>query len=252
MQIDWWTLALQAVNFLVLVWLLARFLYRPVKEVIAKREALAEQAFAEADEEKQAAEAARRRYEDDRAALSEERRDTLKTLHDELGAERVKVLEKAKREADAVVEAARASIAEERRAALRSLREEIASLAAELASSILESAGSGRSSDVALEQLAQQLVDMPDDERARLRDDLSTDGAVLTVATAAPLAPEDRKRWKERLSAGIGPTRAVDFVVDPAILGGAEIRFPHAALKLTWADQLQDAKERLAGDDLAS
>ena len=41
MQIDWWTLALQTINFLVLVWLLTHFLYRPVRQVIAERKALA-------------------------------------------------------------------------------------------------------------------------------------------------------------------------------------------------------------------
>ena len=35
MQIDWWTLGLQAVNALVLVWLLAHFLFRPVVDAIA-------------------------------------------------------------------------------------------------------------------------------------------------------------------------------------------------------------------------
>ena len=37
MQIDWWTLGLQAVNALVLVWLLAHFLFRPVVDAIARQ-----------------------------------------------------------------------------------------------------------------------------------------------------------------------------------------------------------------------
>ena len=42
MRIDWWTLALQAANFLVLVWLLQHFLYRPVQGIIAERQQRAE------------------------------------------------------------------------------------------------------------------------------------------------------------------------------------------------------------------
>jgi F-type H+-transporting ATPase subunit b len=30
MRIDWWTLALQTANVLILIWLLGRFLFRPV------------------------------------------------------------------------------------------------------------------------------------------------------------------------------------------------------------------------------
>lgn len=39
MRLDPWTLVLQAVNALVLAWLLARFLFRPVMAVIARRRA---------------------------------------------------------------------------------------------------------------------------------------------------------------------------------------------------------------------
>lgn len=41
MRIDWSTLALQTVNVVVLVWLLSRFLFRPVSDIIAKRQAAA-------------------------------------------------------------------------------------------------------------------------------------------------------------------------------------------------------------------
>ena len=37
MQIDWTTLVLEIINFLVLVWILKRFLYKPVMEAIAAR-----------------------------------------------------------------------------------------------------------------------------------------------------------------------------------------------------------------------
>ncbi|AOH87284.1 hypothetical protein AWL63_24355 (plasmid) [Sphingomonas panacis] len=55
MHIDWWTLALQAINVLILVWLLARFLYRPVMKVIADRQAAADALLSEAQSSKDAA-----------------------------------------------------------------------------------------------------------------------------------------------------------------------------------------------------
>jgi F-type H+-transporting ATPase subunit b len=41
MKIDWWTLGLQTINILVLVWILSRFLFRPVSDMIAARQAAA-------------------------------------------------------------------------------------------------------------------------------------------------------------------------------------------------------------------
>ena len=44
MTIDWWTLGLQTINVLILIWILARFLFRPVAKIIAAERAAAQQA----------------------------------------------------------------------------------------------------------------------------------------------------------------------------------------------------------------
>ena len=93
---------------------------------------------------------------------------------------------------------------------------------------------------------------MPADERERLQKDLAADNARLTVVTAAPLTPEEREQWTDRLSARLGRRDNTDFATDPEILGGAELRLPHAVLKFTWADQLRKARELLRRDEAAS
>ncbi len=49
MTIDWWTLGIQAVNVIILVWLLARFFWRPVAAMIEQRRATAQQILTEAE-----------------------------------------------------------------------------------------------------------------------------------------------------------------------------------------------------------
>ena len=55
MRIDWWTLALQAINVVILVWLLARFLFRPVMGAITARQTAMDQLLADAESAKAAA-----------------------------------------------------------------------------------------------------------------------------------------------------------------------------------------------------
>ena len=252
MHIDWWTFTLQTINFLVLVWLLWRFLYKPAKEVIEKRKQLAEQAFADADKQKGEAEAARQRFEEGRDGLVQERQDILKKVHREVEDEHSKILDEARQEADRLIEAARDTIADEREAVSGEIREQVAGLAVELASKFLRKAGSDVSNDVFLEQLEKLLNELPDTERDRLRKDLADDNAHLTVVTAEPLARKDQERWTNRLNACLGQKDKTDFTIDPGILGGAELHLPHAVLKLTWADQLEKAKELLGQNESAS
>ena len=69
MQIDWLTVAAQIVNFLVLVWLLQRFLYRPITTAMRRREERIETLLAEAREARETAEAEERRLEEKEADL---------------------------------------------------------------------------------------------------------------------------------------------------------------------------------------
>lgn len=252
MQFDWWTLALQAINFAVLVWLLSRFLYRPVKAVIDKRKALAQQAFVEADKKKAEAEAARKEFEDKSSALAAEREELLKNLHKELDEERSKVLERAKTDAERVVESARRSIEDERKAALKAICEQASALAVELASTLLREAGANATGGTILESLKNKLSGLPDAERAQIKRDLATGSARIQIVTASPLSADEKDGWAKAIGEAIGVEDKTEFTTEPEILGGAELRFPHAVLKFTWADQLEKAKALLDSDDTAS
>ena len=102
MLIDWFTVVAQAVNFIILVWLLKRFLYKPILDAIDAREKRIAAELADADAKK--AEALRERdaflrkneaFEGQRAAL-------LSAAEAEADAERGRLLDEARRAADAL------------------------------------------------------------------------------------------------------------------------------------------------------
>ena len=59
MRIDWWTLGLQTINVLVLVWILGRVFFRPLADIVAARRAEAAKLLDEARAARDAAAAAR-------------------------------------------------------------------------------------------------------------------------------------------------------------------------------------------------
>ena len=68
MHLDPWTFALQTINVLILVWLLAHFLFRPVTAIIAARRAASDALMADA-------EAARGKATAEAAALAQQRQE---------------------------------------------------------------------------------------------------------------------------------------------------------------------------------
>jgi F-type H+-transporting ATPase subunit b len=70
MNFSWWTFALQAANFLILVWLLQRFLFKPVKAIVARRKEEISHALTEESAEKESAERLKREMEAKRSRLA--------------------------------------------------------------------------------------------------------------------------------------------------------------------------------------
>lgn len=112
MLIDWFTVGAQALNFIILVWLLKRFLYKPILNAIEARE---KHIAAElADAEKKAAEAQRDRDEFQRKSkeFDQQRAALLTKAMDEAKTERERLLDDARKAAEA--------LSAQRRQALRS------------------------------------------------------------------------------------------------------------------------------------
>lgn len=77
MSIDWITVLAQIANFLVLLWLLKRFLYRPILDGIDAREAEISKRMATAEKAQQEAKIAESRYVKQRAQLLSEQETLL-------------------------------------------------------------------------------------------------------------------------------------------------------------------------------
>ena len=73
MLIDWFTVIAQVVNFLILVWLLKRFLYRPILDAIDAREKRIALALADADAKKVEAEKERDAFQQKNEAFDQQR-----------------------------------------------------------------------------------------------------------------------------------------------------------------------------------
>jgi F-type H+-transporting ATPase subunit b len=100
MLIDWFTVTAQIVNFLILVWLLRRFLYRPVLDAIDAREQRVAAAMTEAEANKEAAERERDVFHQRNEEFVRQRAALLREAIREVKAERENLYAAARREAE--------------------------------------------------------------------------------------------------------------------------------------------------------
>jgi F-type H+-transporting ATPase subunit b len=242
MQIDWWTLGIQTVNFLIVVWLLTRFLYRPVRRIIDEREAADRKLADEATAKSENADKVRAEYERKMREAAEARQAKEAELHAAMERERDAALEKAQAKADALLAETRDKLAREREDALAGLKAEIASLATDLARAAL---ASGASAEAALARAKAHFDGLSPQDLTDLKADVEGSDEPLRVTTPAPLADAHRAAWQAMLAERLGSGVRIAFDERPEILGGAELHFPHAVLDLSVSGQLRDAADRM-------
>src|ERR1700689_4724793 len=102
MPIDWFTVAAQAINFLILVWLLKRFLYKPILHAIDERERGIAAQLAQAEAKKAESQKERDDFQHKNEAFDQERAALLKKATDEAKAERQRLLDEARKDADSL------------------------------------------------------------------------------------------------------------------------------------------------------
>lgn len=236
MTLDWSQLLLQIINFLVLIWLLQRYLYRPVLAAIDRRrderqvldskaaEAAARAAAAEHDwlarTRQLEAEADRQRRE---AVLEGQRRG------EDLAAE-------GRRQAERLLSEAGEAVAGERRAAAGELQRHAAGLASALAARLLEAVAPGTGAAPFLAILQDRLGRL----EAAETDLLAAAEARLEVAP--PLSPAEQEDWRHRLAPYVA---GLVFVDAPQLIAGARLSAPGVEVEASWAEALLKVRNEM-------
>ncbi len=246
MHIDWWTLAFQTVNVLVLIWILARFFFRPVADIVAKRQAQANKVLAEALAARQQAADARADADKMRAEVGAE--------HDRLIAEALKSaqLEKASLLAQSSNEiaklrgAAEAAIAREQSAAKQAILARASELSVEISQRLLGRLPPTAALSAFLEGLCRELRDLSSDATASFTS--AAADQPIDVVTAALLSKDEMERVRDALNAAFGLELPFAFRTDPALIAGIELRSPNTIVRNSWGADLDRIRKELDRD----
>ena len=125
MLIDWFTVVAQMINFLLLLWLLNRFLYRPIISAMDKREKLLAENWEAASTAKTEAEAARQLFVEKGKTIELHKQALLKTAQEEAEQEKQQLLALARSQVEKQQTEWERSLEKEQRQMQERLQEEI-------------------------------------------------------------------------------------------------------------------------------
>lgn len=153
--LDGRTILVNAVGFIILVVLLKRFLFGPVKGILRQREEKVAGTLAKVESDRQAMEKTRAEYEERMAKIELEARNRIQEAIKEAGETRNQLLEEARRQSQEIVERGKVEIEREKKKAIVALRDEVVDLAVEAAEKLLRE----RLDDAAHRRLVSEFID---------------------------------------------------------------------------------------------
>jgi F-type H+-transporting ATPase subunit b len=223
MLIDWFTIGAQALNFLILVWLMKRFLYKPILQAIDAREKRIASELADADAKRAEAKKDRDEFQHKNEEFDQQRAALLSKATDEAKAERQRLLDEARKAADALSAKRQKTLTNEahnlNQTISRRTQQEVFAIArktlADLATTSLE--------ERMAEVFTRHLREMDGKAKEGLGNALKTATEPGLVRSAFDLPTEQRTAIQNALNETFAAEIHVRFETAPALVSGIEL-----------------------------
>jgi F-type H+-transporting ATPase subunit b len=233
MQINWFTVIAQLVNFILLVWLMKRFLYAPILDAIDAREKKIKAQLADAKAQKADAKKEHEEFSAKNADFDQHKKALMDTATADAQTERQKLFDAARTDAETMrTKQAKAleemqinlqtDIAEKTEQAVFSITQRAL---ADLASVSLES----QSVAVFIERLSH----LNSDEKQAFVAAFQADKKPVQVQSAFALSASQQTHVKAALTKLLGSSANCAFTTDPALISG--ISLIANGYKLAWS-----------------
>lgn len=223
MLIDWFTVGAQTLNFLILVWLMQRFLYRPILRAIDAREKIVAQRLAEGDLKKAEALKEREEFRNKNEAFDRQRAALLSQVTKEAESEHVRLLSEARKAADDLSVKRMETLRSEARTLRQSIgqraQQEVFAIArktlADLAGASLEE----RMADV----FVRHLRALNDEEKEELKSTFKTGSGTVVVRSAFDLPEAQRASIEDLVKDLIAAGTPIRFETAPDLVSGIDL-----------------------------
>jgi len=231
MLIDWFTVGAQVLNFLVLAWLLKRFLYRPILDAIDAREKRIAAKLADADAKKAEALKERDDFGKKNAEFDRQRATLLAEARDQADAERRRILEDTRK----------AEARQLNQALARCARDEVFAISRKALSELASTSLEERLGEI----FTQRLRDIDPQSKAALGDVLRSAAKPALVRSAFDLPAAQRAAIQNALNETFSAEIRVQFETAPDLVSGIELVADGRKLGWSIAHYLASLEERV-------
>lgn len=224
MQIDWFTLVAQVLNFLVLVWLLQRFLYGRVVQAMTQREATIAERLDTATRKQTEAEHLAQIYREKNESLEGQREALLTQAREDAESQRRQLIEEVRQEVLKSQQTWLEALRQEQQGMLQDFRERVGQQVFVVARRALKEFANTDLEQQVVAVFLNRLRDLPTEEREALSRVIHESHHEIEIRSSFPIPADLRARIASALREHLDATTEVHYATTPEGSCGIELR----------------------------
>ncbi|MEJ2004941.1 MAG: F0F1 ATP synthase subunit B [Cyclobacteriaceae bacterium] len=233
MKINWFTFIAQVINFLVLMWLLKRYLYKPILNAIDKRENKIRNELKDAENTKKNAEKEQAEFQKKNAAFDKHKNEMMEKMLADVDEEKQKLNHKIRKEANDLKEQLEKDLAEAQESKEREITQKVTGEALAIARKILSDISSTGLEEQTVNTFIQKIRGLSEDEKKNLISALRSNSESIQVLSAFQLSSGQQDFITDSLSKELNtPKGQFEFGTAPDLISGIELSAN--GYKLSW------------------
>jgi F-type H+-transporting ATPase subunit b len=223
MLIDWFTVLAQVINFLILVYLLKRFLYKPILKAIDAREKRVASQLQEAAEQKTAADEQHKKFDSLNQELHKNKENLIAAAQKEAEAEQQRLMDNARKEYDVLRRRLHDALEKERSDIAVNLKKSVQEETFEIARKTLaDLAGVSLEAQI-IDVFIQKIKTISQEEKVQLIDALQSAIEPVRVQSSFEMNAAQKAACTEAIKDLLGENTKMKFETTNDILSGVEL-----------------------------
>ena len=223
MEINWFTVVAQIVNFLILVWLLKRFLYQPVLDAIDAREQKISAQLNAAAETKAEAQKSRDILQLKNEEFEKQRSAKIAETQDQIDAEKTRLLAEAREQSKALRGKYEAALKQEEKDTVAKLKREIRDEVFAIAGQALTDLADTDLEERLVAVLVQKMQTLDDETKEKIKNALDHKDKTVIIKSAFELPQSARLKLEKAISSISGLQHDIQYELAPELVCGIEI-----------------------------
>lgn len=235
MNIDWFTLIAQVINFIVLMWLLKRYLYKPILKAIEERENKIVAELNDAEEKKKEARKEREEFQKKNEDFDLERDKRMEKIIEESNTEAQKLRSQARKEANSLKEKLEKEVRRDQEKRERDVIRRIQQEVVDISRKTLTDLSSISLEEQMVQYFLTKINGLNKTEKEKLLSMLASDAGrkPIIVQSAFKMSKKQQGKIVHAVNELLGSENKFQFIEEPKLISGIELL--SNGYKLAWS-----------------